>query len=203
MVSSWGSAGTCRETRHCIFNSLLFPSWRNKSCSLLSSWTDQRKRTGQRSSGNGKCQSIWSKGLEIKLAVISGQDTKITEVSALLNTLREADRRADLREHTAWAGKGSLPLLYPCLPKPSFSGWVWKKICLRHTHEALLHTFIFRLSTLILTKDPPKLGLGKQTTTKMFISASPGFGTSTALSRHSLLQFYPSPPAWCVPTFCF
>lgn len=143
MASPWGSAGTNRTNRHCIFYSLLFSSWRNKFCSLLSSWTDQGNRRGQWSFGNSKCQSLWSKGLEIKLSVISGQDTKITEVSVLLSTLREADRRAELRQHTAWVHERTSFFLYPCLPEPSFSGWVWKKkICLRHICEALLHLFL-------------------------------------------------------------
>lgn len=142
MVPSWGSAGTHRATRHCIFNSSLLSSSRNKSCSRLSSWTDQGKRTGQWSFGNSKCQSLWSKGLEIKLAVTSGQDTKITEVSALLIHSGKQIEEQSLENILHEQGKDTLPPL-PLLAQTQFLRMGLKKKSVWGTHMKHFSTCLF------------------------------------------------------------
>lgn len=147
------------------------------------------KRTGQWSFGNSKCQSLWSKGLEIKLAVTSDQDTEITEVSALLIHSGKQIEEQRLENILHEQGRGTLPPLPLLAQTVSLDGSEKNPKPVWETYVKHFCTCLFLGFPLVLNQGSSQTR-GNETMTKNFITVSPRCGTSAALSRHSLLQFY-------------
>lgn len=105
-----GAMLALREQPGAAFSTLFFPSWRNKSCILLSSWIDQSDPLAL---ANAK-----TFGARTGDKTASGIRWKLQRLLRFSIHRWEADGRAQLREHYALAEKGHPSSSAPASPKP-------------------------------------------------------------------------------------